>query len=94
MAQNPDESISYEASLDTGRSCIKTQDDTEGSKTPQEASRGEIPQFLRHFKALFSPFSEVIQIVDSVRTTNAQVMEQQEETSNGREASSAPSRLR
>ena len=89
-----DESTSYEAGMDTRRSCVKAQDDSTRSKTPEEASRGEIPQFLRHFKALFSPFSEVIQIVDSVRTTNAQVMEQQEETSHGREASSAPSRPR
>ena len=94
MELGPDESTSYEAGMDTRRSCVQTQDDSTRSETPQEASRGEIPQFLRHFKALFSPFSEVIQIVDSVRTTNAQVMEQQEETSDGREASSAPSRPR
>ena len=94
MELGPDESTSYEAGMDTRRSCVQTQDDSTRSETPQEASRGEIPQFLRHFKALFSPFSEVIQIVDSVRTTNAQVMEQEKETSNGREASSAPSRPR
>ena len=92
MELGQDESTSYEAGMDTRRSCVEAQDDSTRSKTPEEASRGEIPQFLRHFKALFSPFSEVIQIVDSVRTTNAQVMEQQEETSHGRKASSAPSR--
>lgn len=90
MAQNQGKSTSYEADMDTCRSCIQTQDDSEGPLEKTSCCH-EIPQFLRHFKALFSPFSEVIQIVDSVRTTDAKKLEQEEETSDGRTASSATS---
>ena len=87
MGQNPGKSISFnETSLDSGRPDRKTQDDATG---PLEKASccPEIPLFLRHFKALFGSISENSVIDDDFRGSDAQILEQKEEDSDGGQTS-------